>query len=367
MNTLFCRYLAASLVVAGFACDDAGEVMDASVAEDAARGDAQPLADGARGITDGAIDMGEPADRGPTPRDARPDATVIDAAVDAAGDGPPIVDRDGDGVPDDVDLCPDEADPDQGDFDFDGVGDRCDVCPELGGDVQVDTDGDGRGDACDNCPEVANVTQVDSDGDGYGDACQPEPTDEDQDGAPADVDCDDLDPLAFPGNETPASFRDYDCDGVLDYVGEVRLIVDDAYARLCVNNTVIAGLCIEDLECESENMARVTSWMDKKSERWTVVFHPGDNVVGLHGEDLAGVISGALIQVRVAGRIYESEGSVGDEPTVSPWRYDPAPEAEGKAGWCSADFDDDAWLPPTRAGQWGDNVWLQNPRGRYYS
>lgn len=58
-------------------------------------------------------------------------------------------DRDGDGVPDDEDNCPDTPNPDQ-----------------------ADADGDGVGDACDNCRTVANPDQVDSDGDGVGDACE---------------------------------------------------------------------------------------------------------------------------------------------------------------------------------------------------
>jgi len=41
-------------------------------------------------------------------------------------------DRDGDGVPDDEDNCPDVANPDQADFDGDGLGDACDPGPEPG-------------------------------------------------------------------------------------------------------------------------------------------------------------------------------------------------------------------------------------------
>ena len=45
--------------------------------------------------------------------------------------------------------------------------------------AQNDTDGDGVGDDCDNCPDDANSDQLDSDGDGTGDACD---TDDDGDG-----------------------------------------------------------------------------------------------------------------------------------------------------------------------------------------
>ena len=114
-------------------------------------------------------------------------------------------DRDGDGVPDYLDNCPDTPNefqedngdgdgigdscdncwtvfnPDQEDADDDGIGDSCDVC--------TDTDGDGYGDpgfpanTCeeDNCPSVANSNQDDADGDDTGDACD-ECTDTDGDG-----------------------------------------------------------------------------------------------------------------------------------------------------------------------------------------
>jgi hypothetical protein len=38
-----------------------------------------------------------------------------------------VADRDGDGVPDAIDVCPDVADPEQRDSDGDGAGDRCDI------------------------------------------------------------------------------------------------------------------------------------------------------------------------------------------------------------------------------------------------
>lgn len=143
------------------------------------------------------------------------------------GNGP---DRDGDGVIDDCDNCPDGENPDQSDADHDGAGDLCDFdddndgiaddedscpwvlqgeddppdtdgdglgdvcddcpmgedevdsdgdgfhdcedhCPNLASDDNEDSDGDGVGDTCDNCPEAPNAGQVDRDGDGIGDAC----------------------------------------------------------------------------------------------------------------------------------------------------------------------------------------------------
>ena len=114
-------------------------------------------------------------------------------------------DTDGDGVNDDVDNCPSDANPDQADNDGDGIGDVCDPdddndgiddmmdnCPlDMNAD-QADNDGDGIGDVCDpdddndgiddtmdNCPLDMNADQADNDGDGIGDVCDP---DDDNDG-----------------------------------------------------------------------------------------------------------------------------------------------------------------------------------------
>ncbi len=75
-------------------------------------------------------------------------------------------DADGDGILDDVDNCPNVANPNQSDIDGDGIGDACDETNNT------DTDGDGIIDANDNCPTVANPAQTDTDGDGVGDACE---------------------------------------------------------------------------------------------------------------------------------------------------------------------------------------------------
>jgi hypothetical protein len=53
--------------------------------------------------------------------------------------------------------------PDMGDRDGDGVIDMCDTCPDLASENQADDDADGRGDACDKCPHDSSD---DEDGDG---------------------------------------------------------------------------------------------------------------------------------------------------------------------------------------------------------
>ena len=120
-------------------------------------------------------------------------------------------DTDGDGIPDDYDICP--AGDDGIDADLDDVPDACDVCPgyddgiDLDGNlipdgcdlpqlaappqtptpaVELDSDGDGIADSVDtdddndlvldttdNCPVTYNPDQDDFDGDGIGAFCDP--------------------------------------------------------------------------------------------------------------------------------------------------------------------------------------------------
>lgn len=65
------------------------------------------------------------------------------------------LDRDGDGKLNDVDNCPDKANPDQFDEDRDLIGDACDLCPPYGTMADnKDSDGDGVGDGCDPDPNA---------------------------------------------------------------------------------------------------------------------------------------------------------------------------------------------------------------------
>jgi hypothetical protein len=138
-----------------------------------------------------------PAAAGPGP-DAAPPG---DAGADADAAGP--IDTDGDGVPDDQDVCPGYDD--ALDADGDGVPDGCDACPE---DDPDDTDGDGVCDSKDECP--GGDDHVDSDGDGVAEACDPCPGD-DPDDSDGDGVCDGVDQC--PGFDDAA---DTDGDGVAD-------------------------------------------------------------------------------------------------------------------------------------------------------
>ncbi len=98
----------------------------------------------------------------------------VDAAPDADVQRPDVdlrTDTDGDGIPDDLDVCPEHDDPEQEDRDGDGRGDVCDNCLRVPNPDQEDPDQDGRGSACDNCPVAGNPSQDDRDEDGLGDVC----------------------------------------------------------------------------------------------------------------------------------------------------------------------------------------------------
>ncbi|HNF99193.1 MAG TPA: thrombospondin type 3 repeat-containing protein, partial [Pseudomonadota bacterium] len=122
-------------------------------------------------------------------------------------------DRDSDRIGDVCDNCPNVPNPDQKDSNGDGIGDACDAClTSMPNPDQPDTDGDGKPDSCDNCPTVKNGDQKDSDGDGVGDACDKcagdNRQDRDKDGIP-DA-CDNC-------IDTPnADQKDTDGDGIGD-------------------------------------------------------------------------------------------------------------------------------------------------------
>lgn len=150
-------------------------------------------------------------------------------------------DADGDGILDDIDLCPQIAGPKelQGcpDSDNDGIADFEDACPLLAGPAALkgcpDSDGDGVSDNDDDCPNLAGPADnngcptKDSDGDGvpdnkdkcpniagsqYNDGCPMQ--DADNDGVADDKDrC----PNA-PGPANSNGCPDLDGDGIADYL-----------------------------------------------------------------------------------------------------------------------------------------------------
>ncbi|TDP76455.1 OmpA family protein [Bradymonas sediminis] len=153
-------------------------------------------------------------------------------------------DRDGDGVADEDDKCPDvagvpENDGCPADRDGDGVYDTDDKCPDVAGVPEndgcpADRDGDGVYDTDDKCPDVAGVPEndgcpADTDGDGIydvDDKCPELAGIPENDGCPADsdgdgvYDTDDKCPDVKGPAENNGCPLDSDGDGVLDNVDE---------------------------------------------------------------------------------------------------------------------------------------------------
>lgn len=126
------------------------------------------------------------------------------------GEGKKVLDRDNDGVPDEQDLCPDQAGlvglngcPDR---DGDGITDGEDACPDRAGTKAMngcpDTDNDGLADNQDACPNEFGPAE--------NNGCPLE--DRDQDGVTDDKDqCPDI-----PGSVALAGCPDTDSDGIPD-------------------------------------------------------------------------------------------------------------------------------------------------------
>ena len=153
-----------------------------------------------------------------------------------------LVDSDGDGIGDDIDLCPQVAGPVSlngcPDSDGDGIADYRDACPNVKGLKAFrgcpDTDGDGLSDNDDECPKVAGpienkgcpviVEVKDADNDGIPDEedkCPNQPgtelaqgcPDEDGDGVPDNMDrC-----PGEKGSPKAGGCPDTDGDGVADF------------------------------------------------------------------------------------------------------------------------------------------------------
>jgi hypothetical protein len=156
------------------------------------------------------------------------------------------------------------------DRDGDGIEDIRDNCPDVPNPSQHDEDGDGIGDVCDNCPGVANHAQADDgDGDGVGDACDPHPVDK---GDCLIVFDSFADPNAFQTNWKVMSTVTPD---VVPEVDDVWIRTNPGHTGIVALNpdgTTLLGIFDVEVsaECALTNPARfavVTDWIDLNDYR----------------------------------------------------------------------------------------------------
>jgi len=107
------------------------------------------------------------------------DTVTITVLIDSTTTSVPLIDSDGDGIPDNIDNCPHTPNGPLLGTCISDVNKTCHSDADCGTGKcsmnQEDTDSDGIGDVCDNCPTICNPLQLDADGDGKGDLCDPAP------------------------------------------------------------------------------------------------------------------------------------------------------------------------------------------------
>jgi hypothetical protein len=142
------------------------------------------------------------------------------------GLGYAVIDTDNDGITDDIDNCPDDYNPGQGDVDNDGIGDACDAC--------TDVDGDGYGDPGDASCTNGSVT-----------------------------DCDDGVEFVYPGATEVCNDTDDDCDGSTDE-GYPTLgnTCDGTDSDLCENGTYTCTTDGTGVECVNETVTDIAEICD---------------------------------------------------------------------------------------------------------
>ena len=253
-------------------------------------------------------------------------------------------DSDGDGIPDNVDNCPNFPNANQADTDMDGLGNKCDNCKFIANADQADADGDGAGDVCDicpndplddpdgdgicndidNCPGTANANQNDRDMDGIGNQCDncprtinPDQADADGDGAgdvcdqcPNDP-LDDIDDDNVCGDvdncpDTPnTNQNDGDGDGVGNKCDNCKIVANpdqadmdgDGWGDLCDNCPDIANPDQTDSDgngvgdaCEPPLNNPIGNRNTNTNEKntWAIVPNPASRLINVNLDNYLG-------------------------------------------------------------------------------
>ncbi len=179
-------------------------------------------------------------------------------------------DRDGDGIPNEIDNCPDVYNPSQNyttdakDAYGNPLGDACN--PNLPKDNSVDTDKDGVPDWLDNCPEVYNPDQSDINHNGIGDAC-----DWDMDGDGVANSRDNCEKVYNPDQ------ADSDHDGVGDACSN-RFCYKVDNSDTCMDPTLAFTVATGDLSAKTGDKLALTFWANRENASiqysWSVVTRP---------------------------------------------------------------------------------------------
>ena len=228
----------------------------------------------------------------------------------------------------------------------------------------------------------------------------PTPPDADGDGWRAHLDCDDADPLVWPGAPELCDGVDNDCDEAVDEdVVDINWYRDDDgdgfgrdddFVSSCERldgRSAVPGDCDDeavnvhpgalidgiDSDCDGriewEVVITLTvddayelcvddeenivgddrDWED--AETYEVWLDSGTHVVGVYGYDYDEWVTGLLAHVEISNGDFWL--------TNSQWRHDPDPtqDLKTRAGWCSPAFDDSEWQPAWTYGTWGTPPW----------